>query len=183
MASNGSDAWLFDACPHPRTSHIVFWIKHGASVTKRLVPYQPTFCIQAYIGLLTTAEALLAKDIRVERVWRDRRALWLRGPLEEILCVQPKRLQDLHSVATVLRRRTHTKGFLFYDVDHAVESRWMHEQGLWSMCRLRLDANGAPPERVLCEICRLRTLANPASEGAGRKKEETMEKRWKWSLC
>ena len=46
-----------------------------------------------------TAERILSEDKRVERVWRDEVALWLRGPKEPVLRVQPKRLQQMHAVA------------------------------------------------------------------------------------
>jgi len=137
-----TDAWLFDIYPHPRRSALVVWVKHGASVTKRLVPYFPDFCVKAETQALAVAEKLLAQDRRVERTWRARQRLWLRGPEEEVLRVQPKRLQDTWSIATDLRRRTHTKGFLFFDVDHSQESRWMHAQGLWSLCRLAVGPAG-----------------------------------------
>jgi DNA polymerase-2 len=135
-------AWLFDVYPHPRRSALVVWIKHGGSVTKRLVPYHPSFCVKPETQRLEQAEAILAQDKRVARTWRATTRLWLNGPEQEVLRVQPKRLQDTWSVATDLRKRTHTKGFLFFDVDHTQECRWMHSQGLWSMCRLRVGPRG-----------------------------------------
>jgi DNA polymerase II len=105
-------------------------------VTKHFVPYRPEFCLKADQMPLEEAERLLAKDARVESMRRDRARLWLRGPLHDVLRVRPKRMQDTWAVATDLRRLTKTKGFLFFDVDHSQESRWMHSRGLWSMCRL-----------------------------------------------
>lgn len=137
-------AYLFDVYPHPRLSSLVVWIKQGRRVTKRLVPYQPDFCIRAEEWRLEDAERLLADDERVEKTWHDTASLWLRAPPEPVLRVRPKRLQDLFSVATRLRRLSETKGFRFYDVDNQPESRWMHEQGLWTMCRLKLDDAGRP---------------------------------------
>jgi hypothetical protein len=131
-------AWLLDAYPHPRRSAIVVWVKHGASVTKRIAPYQPSFSVASDQQPLEVAERLLLDDPRVDAVWRGRARLWLRGPLQEVLRVRPKRLQDTWAVATDLRRRTKTTGFLLFDVDHSPESRWMHAQGLWSMCRLKV---------------------------------------------
>ncbi|HET6399371.1 MAG TPA: 3'-5' exonuclease [Candidatus Thermoplasmatota archaeon] len=139
-----AEAWLFDAYPHKTRSAIVVWVKHGGDVSKRLVPYQPHFCVKADRMRLEDAERLLADDARVARTWRDRSRLWLRGPEQEVLRVQPKRLQDVWHVATDLRRRSRTKGFVFFDVDHGAESRWMHANGLWSMCRLQVDASGEP---------------------------------------
>lgn len=143
------DAWLFDCYPHPRTSHLVVWIHHEGTARKRLVPYKPDFCIRPEAEPLSRAEAILARDPRVGSFWRDRSALWLRGPEEEVLRIRPKRLQDIHKVATDLRRATKSKGFVFFDVDHQPESRWMHQQGLWSMCRLHVGPAG--PELRLAE--------------------------------
>lgn len=137
-------AWLFDVYPHSRRSSLVVWVKQGSRVTKRLVPYQPDFCLHPDQGTLEQAEHRLALDHRVESTWRSTARLWLRGEPQEVLRVRPKRLQDLHAVATQLRRDTHCKGYTFYDVDNQPESRWMHEQGLWTMCQLRTDADGRP---------------------------------------
>ncbi len=136
------DAWLFDVYPHPRLSALVVWIRQGRSTTKRLVPYQPEFCLQSDQEPLATAERMLAEDPRVEATRRDRVKLWLRGPEHEVVRVKPKRLQDTWRIATDLRRATKTKGFRFFDIDHSHESRWTHEQGLWNLCRLHLDAEG-----------------------------------------
>lgn len=106
------------------------------------MPYQPSFCVASDQEPLSAAEALLAKDARVARTWRARTRLWLRGPFQEVLRVQPRRFQDTWAVATALRRATRTKGFLFFDVDHSPESRWMHAHGLWSMCRLHVGPDG-----------------------------------------
>jgi DNA polymerase-2 len=127
----------------------VAWVRHGSRTTKHLVPFQPEFCLKADLEPLAVAERLLAADPRVQAVRRDRTALWLRGPLHEVLRVRPKRLQDTWAVARDLRRATQTKGFLFFDVDHSQESRWMHAQGLFSMCRLHVGADG--PELRLAE--------------------------------
>ena len=147
-------AWLFDAYPHPTRSALVVWVRHASTdpsspssnarprTTKRFVPYQPEFCLKADQEPLETAELLLSKDPRVESTRRDRTRLWLRGPLHEVLRVKPKRLQDTWRIATDLRKLTKTKGFLFFDVDHSQESRWMHSQGLWSMCRLQMGPDG-----------------------------------------
>lgn len=118
------------------------WVRHGSTTTKRLVPFQPEFCLTADQEPLEAAERILAADPRVASTRRDRTALWLRGPLHEVLRVKPKRLQDTWAVARDLRKATRTKGFLFFDVDHSQESRWMHSQGLWSMCRLHVGLAG-----------------------------------------
>lgn len=114
------------------------WVKHGSRVFPRVVPYRPDFCVAPDQEPLETAERLLLEDPRVEATWRARSRLWLRGPEQEVLRVRPRRLQDLYAVANDLRRKTHSKGFLFFDVDHQAESRWMHERGLFAMCRLRV---------------------------------------------
>lgn len=125
------------------------WVRHASRTTKRFVPFQPEFCLKADQQPLEAAERLLAKDPRVESTRRDRTALWLRGPQHEVLRVKPKRMQDTWAVARDLRRATRTKGFLFFDVDHGQESRWMHSQGLWSMCRLHVGPQG--PELRLAQ--------------------------------
>lgn len=137
------DAWLFDVYPHPNSSNLVVWIKHGDRVYKQLVPYQPAFCVKAEASKLEVAERILASDTRVAALWRGEHKLWLQAHPEPVLYVQPKRLQDLFAVATDLRRATHSKGFLFFDVDNQPESRWMHELGLWTMCRLEVE-DGTP---------------------------------------
>lgn len=142
-----AEAWLFDVYPHERTSHLVVWIKHGNRMHKQLVPYQPAFCVKAEASRLEVAERLMAQDARVAATWRGEQKLWLQSHPEPVLYIQPKRLQDLHSVATDLRRATHSKGFLFFDVDNQPESRWMHEKKLWTMCRLAVVA-GAPQLQV-----------------------------------
>ena len=106
------------------------------------MPYRPSFCVAADQQPLDVAERILRDDPRVEATWRDRARLWLRGPAQEVLRVRPHRLQDTWGVATDLRRRTRTTGFLMFDVDHSPESRWMHEAGLWSMCRLQSGPAG-----------------------------------------
>ncbi len=131
-----TDAWLFDCYPHPRKSLLVLWIKLGHRVFKRHVEYVPEFCIKSEAQPLEAAEKLLAADDRVESFWRDNARLWLRGPEEPVVRVRPRRLQDLHRVATDLRKATASKGFLFFDVDHQPESRWLHSQGLFHLCRL-----------------------------------------------
>jgi len=149
MVNDASEAWLFDAYVHPKRSAIVVWIKHGNSVTKRIIAYKPTFLVQSDTKDLGTAERLLAEDPRVEATWRDESRLWLRGDPMPVLRILPKRMQDTHGIASRLRQRTHTKGFVFYHVDHAQECRWMHERGLFSMCRLHVGAHG--PELRLAE--------------------------------
>lgn len=136
------DAWLFDVYPHPRQSALVVWVWHEGRATKRVVPYQPDFCVAAREEPLETAEKALRHDPRVERMWRSKSRLWLRGPEQEVLRVRPKRLQDIFAVASDLRKATHTTGFEFYDVDHSPESRWTHAQGLWVMCRLHVGPKG-----------------------------------------
>ncbi|MHB8633965.1 MAG: DNA polymerase domain-containing protein [Thermoplasmatota archaeon] len=118
------------------------WVKHGSTTTKLSVPYQPSFSVASDHQPLEIAEAILAKDRRVEATWRGRTRLWLRGPLQEVLRVRPRRFQDTWGIATDLRKATKTTGFLLFDVDHSPESRWMHERGLWSMCRLRVGPRG-----------------------------------------
>lgn len=135
-------AWLFDAYPHPRQSSLVVWVKHGSRTTKHLVPYRPSFCIASDNQPLEVAKRLLLLDKRVEKIWRGRARLWLRGPLQDVLRIRPKRMQDTWAIATDLRKRTKTTGFLFFDVDHSQESRWMHAQGLWSLCRLQVGPQG-----------------------------------------
>jgi DNA polymerase elongation subunit (family B) len=100
------------------------------------VPYRPDFCVRADAAPLAAAERVLEADPRVASFERGRRRLWLRGLEEEVLVVHPKSLHHLFPVATRLRRASRTKGFLFFDVDHQSESRWMHSQGLFAMCRL-----------------------------------------------
>jgi DNA polymerase II len=137
--SSSTPAWLFDAYPHPRDSTLIVWIKHGSKVYRHTVPYQPDFCLRADAEPLAVAERLLLEDKRVEATWRAKSRLWLRGPQEDVLRVQPKNLHNLYFVAQDLRRATKTKGFLFFDVDHQPESRWMHSQGLFAMCRLKVE--------------------------------------------
>ncbi|MFO1533183.1 MAG: DNA polymerase domain-containing protein [Thermoplasmatota archaeon] len=138
----GDPAWLFDCYPHPRRSGLVVWVKHGGTCSKRFVPYHPGFCVASDQQPLEVAERLLAGDGRVEATWRGRARLWLRGPLQEVVRVRPKRFQDTWGIATDLRKATKTTGFLLFDVDHSQESRWMHAQGLWSMCRLQVGPDG-----------------------------------------
>ena len=137
------EPWLLDCYTHPRRSGVVVWIKHGTA-HKRFIPYQPDFCIKAEQGTLEEAAALLAEDDRVEATWHSKSILWLRGPEEPVLRVRPKNLHQMDAIATDLRKATRSKGYTFYDVDNQPESRWMHENGLWSMCRLRVDADGKP---------------------------------------
>jgi DNA polymerase elongation subunit (family B) len=132
-------AWLFDVYPHPREPSLVVWIKHGAKTYRQTVPYRPDFCVRSDAQPLEVAERLLKEDDRVERTWRTQQRLWLRGPEEEVLRVRPWDLHDVYFAAQDLRRATKTKGFLFFDVDHQPESRWMHEQSLFSMCRLATE--------------------------------------------
>lgn len=133
-------AWLFDAYPHPRESSLVVWVKQGARTYRHVVPYRPEFCVKAEAQPLEAAERMLREDPRVDSMRRDRQRLWLRGPEEEVLRVRPHNLHDVYFIAQDLRKATKTKGFLFFDVDHQPESRWMHSLGLFSMCRLGPDA-------------------------------------------
>lgn len=133
-------SWLFDVYPHPRESRLIVWVKKGPRVHRHEVPYRPDFCIKAEAQPLEVAERLLREDPRVESLERARQRLWLRGPEDEVLRVRPFNLHDVYFIAQDLRRATKTKGFLFFDVDHQPESRWMHSQGLFSMCRLAPDA-------------------------------------------
>ncbi len=142
VQSRPEPAWLFDAYPHPSRSSLVVWVKHGAKTWKRVVPYQPDFCVKPDAATLDEAERILRDDSRVESLWRSASRLWLEGPQEPVLRVRPKRFQDIHSVATALRRKTRSKGLVFFDVDHQPESRWMHANGLFSMCRLHVGPHG-----------------------------------------
>ncbi len=173
-------AWLFDVYPHPRKSALVVWIKHGETVTKQLIPYFPDFCIKAETQRLEVAEGLLAQDRRVDKTWRAKQRLWLRGHEEEVLRVRPKRLQDTWSIATDLRRRTQTKGFLFFDVDHSQESRWMHSLGLWSMCRLDPDSlDGRPTaEPQMTQVPQSHGPTSAKSAAAPGPRLATGEDRW-----
>lgn len=148
-ADASAPAWLFDVYPHPKRSVLVVWTLHAGRMERRHVPYQPDFCVKAETCTLEEAERLLAEDPRVEATWRDTAALWLRSEPQPVLRVRPKRLQDVHAVASDLRRRTKTTGFRFFDVDHAPEARWMHREGLFSMCRLHVGPDG--PELRLAE--------------------------------
>ncbi|MBI2078372.1 MAG: hypothetical protein HYT80_08415 [Euryarchaeota archaeon] len=133
-------AWLFDVYPHPRESSLIVWVKEGSKTYRHEVPYRPEFCVKADSLPLEAAERLLKDDARVERTWRDKSRLWLRGPEEDVLRVRTWNLHDVYFVAQDLRKATKTKGFLFFDVDHQPESRWMHSKGLFAMCRLHPDA-------------------------------------------
>ncbi|MHB8587181.1 MAG: DNA polymerase domain-containing protein [Thermoplasmatota archaeon] len=129
-------AWLFDVYPHPTRSSLLVWVKHGSRTYRREIPYQCDFLLRADAAPLEVAEDLLKADPRVERMERARARLWLQTPDEEVLRVRPFNLHDIHWIATDLRKATDTKGFLFFDVDHAPESRWMHANGLFAMCRI-----------------------------------------------
>jgi len=123
------------------------WVKHGSRTLKREVPYFPDFCVRSDVLPLEAAEAALEGDPRVASVRREAARLWLRGGEVEVLRVTPRSLHLLHAVARDLRRKTRTKGFQFFDVDHQPESRWMHASGLFAMCRLKVGAGG--PELAL----------------------------------
>jgi DNA polymerase-2 len=135
-------AWLFDAYAHPRRSSLVVWVKHGSRTLRREVPYFPEFCLRADSRPLEEAEAVLKGDPRLGEMRRDNQRLWLRGPEEEVLRVRPRNLHQVIPLATHLRRETKTKGFVFFDVDDQPESSWMHRQGLFAMCRLKVGALG-----------------------------------------
>jgi DNA polymerase elongation subunit (family B) len=135
-------AWLFDVYPHPIRSSLLAWVKHGSDIHRFEIPYQSEFHIREDAQPLSVAEAILANDPRVERFERTRARLWLRGEPEEVLRVRPRSFHTIAEIATDLRRKTDTKGFLFFDVDHAPESRWMHAQGLFAMCRLEVGPEG-----------------------------------------
>lgn len=145
--SMSTPAWLFDVYPHPRESSLIVWVKHGSKISRLTVPYQPEFCIRADAERLEVAERLLFEDKRIEATWRAQTKLWLRGPEEEVLRVQPKNFHDLYFAAQDLRKKTKTKGFLFFDVDHQPESRWMHSKNLFAMCRLKVEG-GRPKLEV-----------------------------------
>ena len=140
-------AWLFDAYPHPRRSSLVVWVKHGLRMHRREVEYRPAFCVLPDALPLEAAEAALEGDGRVMELRRVKRSVWLRGGEVEVLEVRPWNFHHIIPVATELRRATRTKGFLFFDVDHQPESRWMHGQGLFPMCRLTVGPGGPTLER------------------------------------
>jgi DNA polymerase-2 len=121
---------------------LVAWVKHGSRTLRFEVPYFPDFCVRSDVLPIEAAEAALARDGRVAQVRRARQRLWLQGGEEEVLKVTPRRLQQTFAVARDLRRETKTKGFLFFDVDHQPESRWMHARGLFTMCRLKVGDRG-----------------------------------------
>jgi hypothetical protein len=134
--------WLFDAYPHPSKSGIVVWLR-GERMEQRFIPYKPELCVAGMP--LERAQKTLADDPRVEAMRRDRRRLWLGGPEEEVLMVRPRRLQQMFGVATSFRRRTHCRAMLF-DVDHAPESRWSYDQGVFLMARVTPDLELVPGE-------------------------------------
>src|SRR6267142_2705149 len=115
-------AWLFDAYPHASRSSLIVWVKHGSKTIRREVPYRPAFCLRAETAPLEVAEGMLRRDPRVAECHRVQRRLWLQAGDEEVLEVRPNNLHDIIPLATELRRKTHTKGFLLFDVDHQHES-------------------------------------------------------------
>jgi DNA polymerase II len=127
---------------------LTVWVKHGSRVGKRHVPYQPSLLLRPEVQDLEATQRLALEDARVAAVARERRVLWLGGEPEEVLRVQPRRLQDLWGVARDLRRAAQTVGHLAFDVDEQAESRWMHEHGLFSMCRLAVGPQGPELRRA-----------------------------------
>lgn len=115
------------------------WAKHGSQTVRTEIPYRPDFCLQSEGKPLAWAEAELAKDPRVERTWRSTSRPAPGAEPVEVLRVLPWNLHDTWKVATDLRRRAHTKGYLFFDVDNQPESRWMHANRLFPLCHLADD--------------------------------------------
>jgi DNA polymerase elongation subunit (family B) len=127
---------------------LIVWAKHGSKTYRYEVDYTPDFCLRSDQATLEAAESLLRDDPRVLSLRRAQRRLWLRGPTEEVLEVRPRNLHHMFWLATDLRRKTRTRGYLFFDVDHQPESRWMHARGLFPMCRLKLGPEGPVLERA-----------------------------------
>lgn len=116
---------------------MVAWVKSPTRTFPLKVPYQPSFCIEPDGLDLAWAERELATDSRVGWLRRIQARPAPGEPLTEMLEVRPYSLHDLISVATTLRRAIHCHGYRFYDVDHVVEARWMHEQQLYPLARLK----------------------------------------------
>lgn len=132
---------------------MVAWVKSPQGTVPLRVPYQPSFCVQADGRDLAWAENELAADPRVGWTKRIQARPAPGDPFVEMLRVRPYNLHDLIPVATRLRRATHCHGLLLYDVDHAVEARWMHERGLYPLARLQPGrlAPADPSEREAFE--------------------------------
>ncbi len=137
-------SFLLDVYPHPSRSSLVVWAKRGLRAWMTEVPYRPDFCLQSEGKPLDWAEAALAKDPRVERTWRDRVKPAPGAAAVEVLRVLPWNLHELWSIASDLRKKAHTKGLLFFDVDEQPESRWMHSRGLFPLARLAEDGTLRP---------------------------------------
>ncbi len=116
---------------------MVAWVKASQRTFPLRVPYQPSFCVQPDGRDLEWAERGLAADRRVGWTQRMQARPAPGEPPVEMLQVRPYSLHDLIPVATRLRRATRCHGYLFYDVDHAIEARWMHERGLYPLARLQ----------------------------------------------
>lgn len=161
---------------------MVAWVKSPTGTFPVKVPYQPSFCIQPDGRELDWAERELATDRRVG--WVDR--VWARPapgePLAQMLRVRPYSLHDLIPVATRLRRAVRCHGYRFYDVDHVVESRWMHEQGLYPLARLKEGqlAPADPAEREafhppLPELDCIRLAVDATAQGAAQSLDDPLE--------
>lgn len=122
------------------------WSKYDSQTLRTEIPYRPDFCLQSEGKSLAWAEAELARDRRVERTWRATTCPAPGTEPVEVLRVLPWNLHDTWSIASDLRRRAHTKGYLFFDVDHQPESRWMHAHRLFPLCRLADDGSLRPHE-------------------------------------
>lgn len=176
------DSFLFDAYPSATSSSMVAWVKSPTGTFPLKVPYQPSFCIQSDGRDLDWAERELAADRRVG--WL-RRVLARPAPGEpsvEMLEVRPYSLHDLIGVATRLRRAIRCHGYQFYDVDHVVEARWMHENRLYPLARLKdgLLAPADPGEReafdpTLPELDCVRLKVDARVEGAVQTFDDALE--------
>ncbi|HUR61000.1 MAG TPA: DNA polymerase domain-containing protein [Candidatus Thermoplasmatota archaeon] len=133
--------FLLDVYPHPTRSSLVVWAKRGSGTWRTEVPYRPDFCLQSEGKPLSWAEAELRRDRRVESMWRATTRPAPGAEPVEVLRVRPWSLHDVWAVASDLRKRAHTKGYLFFDVDNQPESRWMHANGLFPLCRLADDGS------------------------------------------
>ncbi len=113
------------------------WTKRGSRPEATSVPFEAPFTVAARQGTLKDAEAWLQAHPDVARVWPGRSRLELNGPLHAVLRVRTRRYQDMHKVATDLRRALGVTALHIFDVDHPVESRWMRQAGLFPFCALQ----------------------------------------------